>query len=166
MSGALIDRMGEALTGLGALSRYEDPFQAAINQLVRVTGSVNAAAARIGIHPDSLRRYRRGARRPKDGGRGIVAALRSSAIRPGLQAAIRNGSLGMTIHGDITVSGDTRNRPIHPGRYIPGRTMDRIVTEWKKGDDTKAEKMMYNAIDKYYVNGIQIDTIEKVEFVP
>ena len=166
MAGELLDRMGEALTGLPATSRYDNPFEAAINQLVRISGSVNEAARRIGVHPDSLRRYRRGARRPKDGGRGIVAALRSSAIRPGMQAAVRNGSLGMSIRGDIVVSGDSRNRTIHPGRYIPGRTMDRIVTEWKKGDDAKAEKMLYNALDKYYVNGIQLDTIEKVEFVP
>ncbi len=166
MAGELVDRMGEALTALPATSRYDNPFEAAINQLVRISGSVNAAAARIGVHPDSLRRYRRGARRPKDGGRAVIAALRSSAIRPGMQAAIRNGSLGMSIRGDIVVSGDSRNRTIHPGRYIPAGTMDRIVRTWKKGDDAKAEKMMYNALDKYYVNGIQLHTIEKVEFVP
>lgn len=166
MAGELTDRMGEALTALPATSRYDNPLDAAINQLVRISGSVKDAAARIGVHPDSLRRYRRGTRHPKDGGRAIVAALRSSAIRPGLQAAIRNGALGMSIRGDIVVSGDSRNRTIHPGRYIPGSTMDRIVRTWKKGDDTKAEKMLHNAIDKYYVNGIQIDTIEKVEFVP
>ncbi len=163
----MIDRFGEALTRLPALSRYADmdPMQAAINQLVRISGGVAAAAARIGIHPDSLRRYRRGARTPKDGGRSIINALRSSAIKPGLQANIRNGDAKMAIQGIIAVSGDSRQRTIHPGRYIPGRTMERVITEWKKGNDNKAEKMLYNAIDKYYVNGIQFNQIERVDFL-
>lgn len=162
----LTDRTGEALTGRPALSRYDDPFVAAISQLVTICGSVVAAAALIGVHPDSLRRYRRGARTPKDGGRAIIAALRTSAIKPGLQSQIRAGTMKMSIKGTIAVSGDSRDRIIHPGRYIPGRVMERAVTAWKKGDDRQADKILHNAIEKYYVPGVRIQSVERVDFLP
>jgi hypothetical protein len=73
------------------------------------------------------------------------------------------GRAELTITGVIVASKDTRRRTIHPGRYIPRRSMQRTIRLWLSGDDKAAGASLISSIARYY-EGVMVDYIERIWF--
>lgn len=158
----LIDAMGEALTnrspdsglGIGGL----------IERLAAAAGSGSAAARLIGVAPVTFNRWLRGVQRPKVGEGIIRKALRAQLTPPALLADIKAKRRTLNIVGRIKISGDERVRTCDVGNYIPKGVMTRIINLWLAGSDDSANRRLWNAIDKYYVEGMDITQIDRCEF--
>lgn len=160
----LIDAMGAALTG------RDEPdvglsFGRLIDRLADAAGSAAAAARLIGVSPTTFYRWRRGRQQPKVGSEIVRKELRKREVKPGLVADIKAKHKTLWIVGTVTVSNDTRpNRKCNVGKDIPKQTMSKILNRWFSGDDVGANRMLWNAIDKHYVEGIDIEQISYCEF--
>jgi len=163
MASELLEGMYRALTG----RRHTDertPFGELLADLVDMAGSGRAAAALLGISPTTLYRWRAGRQRPKMG-RGVLArAIRRGRLSRALEAAVRRKERTLRITGWITISRDRRARTINVGMHFPTRTIGNILNAWLAADDDRADRLLWSAIDRYYVQDLEIDEIEGVEF--
>lgn len=170
------DMIAEGFGGAASNGRAQESenssLSAIIAELIRNTGSGKAAAAALGISPTTLYRWRNYAedkeqgvkQKPADSmKRKMIAASRRAACAPAFERRIRSAATTLKIKGQICVSRDCRPRTIHP-TDIPGRKMGNILTSWLDGDDERAERLLWKAIDTHYVNGIEIDSIERMWF--
>lgn len=158
----LVDAMYVGLTGQPTDAGLT--FGDLLNRLVESTGSVKGTAGTLGVSTTTVSRWRRGVQRPKTGANVIRGALRRYLLKPGLERDIRNKTKTMRITGIVHVSKEARQRTINVGRYFPKQTITKIINTWLKGDDDKTSRMVWNAIDKYYLNDVDIDQITSVEF--
>lgn len=155
MAGGLIDLMGESLMR----SRVPTTQAQGAEYLAARLGGGRAAARALGVAESTFRGWRGGVVSRKGIGARLATLARTMA--PGLAHARGDGSL--TITGIITVSSDTRERTIHPGRNIPGPIIRQALTRWVNGNDNTAEAIIYGAIDRYY-QPLEFDQIIRVWF--
>jgi hypothetical protein len=158
--GQLIDELGNHLSGGTGWDLSDDPAQLA-DALADLYGSGRAAARALGVAESTFRAWRRGSRPKGDRRREMVSQLRRNMAPDRLAAAHGDGELA--IRGRVTVSGDTRERVVHPGRFIPKPVMGRVLAAWERVDDARAEAMLVNAIDRYY-QPLAFDRIDEVWF--
>jgi DNA-binding transcriptional regulator YdaS (Cro superfamily) len=159
----LIDDVGTALTGRDPDSGAS--FGALLDRLAGLAGSGSKAARVIGVNPTTFNRWRRGVMRPK-GGDGVVRrAIRKQEVPTGLLADIKAKRKTLKIVGTVSVSNDKRRgRKCDVGAHIPKGVMTRILNLWFAGDDEKANSMLWTAIDKHYVEGMDIESVDYCEF--
>lgn len=129
--------------------------------LASLVGGGRAAARLLGIGESTFRGWRSG-RRPRDGGDLLVAAARGAAAGRRYHAAY-DGTTTLSINGHIIVSNDARIRTVHVGEHIPLRKMQSVLRAWQKGDDTRAERLLYKHIDENY-QPLEFDTIHWAEY--
>src|SRR6185436_5381734 len=158
---SLIQAMGHALTGTPFVPSLDRSPQANIESLVSAVGSGRAAARALGVAESTLRGWRRGVT-PRRDPRVFVAAARG-ALSGDRYAAAYNGDVTFAIKGKIRVSSDERERTVYPGRNIPRQTMQGILRAWATGDDERAERLLYKAIDTNY-QPLQFNTVVGVWF--
>ena len=159
----LIDAMGEALTGRPADSG--EGLSGLLDRLVDVARTRRAAAAILGVSETTFYRWRRGTQRPKIGPDVVRAALRRASLPPAKEKAVKSGTQRMVITGWFFVSNEPpRRRTLPVGDHIPTVKIRNVVNAWLKGDDTRADRLLTNAIDKHYTPGLGIDAIESVDF--
>lgn len=132
--------------------------------LVSRAGSGAAAARLLGVSPTTLYRWRRGVQSPKTGANVLRRVLRRADLSPSRERQLRTGDLRLWITGRIIVSRDERVRTLRVGDYIPKAVHSRILTTWLSGADDRAEASLFRAIDKYYKDGLEIDTIDRMEY--
>lgn len=159
----LISAMGEALTG----TTPDDDLDTSglLERLVRVAGTIRAAAAILGRSPTTVSRWRRGVQKPKIDEQTVRAALRRASLRPGLEKAIKSGDRKMVIDGWFHVSGEkSRRRKLRIGDHIPQRKMSNVINAWLKGDDERADRLLWKAIGQHYTEGVEIDELIGVSF--
>lgn len=161
----LIEGMGQDLTGLHNVPSTALSAQENIEILVAAIGSGRAAARALGVAESTLRGWRKGAR-PRRDNQLFVATTRGAAtarFRPDHYDDAYHGRKIMAIKGIIRVSNDARPRTAHVGREIPLRSMQGVLRAWSSGDDDKAERLLQNAIIRYYAS-LEFDAIERVWF--
>jgi transposase-like protein len=149
--GELVWAVGQALTG-----RFRPPSaslsaQQNVEALIEATGSGRAAARTLGVAESTLRGWRHGVK-PRGGNQPLVVAARAAlTAKTGELARARAGQTELAITGIIVVSSDSRKRTVHPGRYIPRSTINRILTMWSQAQpDDKVEAALLRAIDRWY----------------
>lgn len=152
MANTIIEAMSEALIGV-----HVDDSMSTVDILDALRGPSAAANARsIGVPPSTFRGWLKGIT-PKIGKRALVAAVRRANLPPGLESDIRSGTRRMRITGWIIKSKDRRERTIRIGDHIPKPLISRTLTAWLAGRDQTADKLINNAITKYYMAGAGID---------
>jgi len=159
----LISHMGEALTGRPPDTDLN--MGGLLARLVDVAGTIRAAAAMLGRSPNTVSRWRRGVQKPKIGEQAVRAALRRASLPPGFEKQVKNGSRKMVITGWFHVSGEkSRRRSLHVGDHIPARKIANVVNAWLKGDDARANRLLWKSIDAHYTEGIDADEILGISF--
>jgi len=171
----LIDAMGEGLTGQTAGNVPSDNWTIArlVETLAVVAGSGSAAARVLGVAPVTFNRWRKGTQRPtrlpKDAMVSGLRALLAEKYAAGQLHRIRTGAAGIVITGWITVSTDTRERTIRPGRFIPKVKIRNVVNAWLLGQDERAERLLRNAINRHYMEDdedMELDDVTRIRFEP
>lgn len=143
-------------------------FPVLLAELVHRTGSGAAAARALGVSPTTFYRWRGGRQTPRTGAGAVARAIRRASLSPDLEADIRAQRKTMRITGTVVVSSDRRRgrtidlRNARPP--IPTRKIANIVNSWLAADDARAERLSYRVIDQHYVEGMDFDSIEEIEF--
>lgn len=159
---SLIEALYESLAGGRSRPPAGATFGHLLGLLVQLAGSGAAAARRLGVSPTTLYRWRRGTQQPRTGASVIDRAIRRATLDPELERDIKAKTRTMRIHGTVTISKDTRARKLDVGRHIPKRKTQNIINAWLSGDDARTGRLLWAAIDKHYVDGIEIDDITAV----
>lgn len=159
-----MDGVYEALTGQPSDEGLDTA--GLIERLADVAGSGSKAARLVGVSPVTFNRWRRGVQRPKTGPNIFRRALRRALLSPQTEADVRGGRRRLVIVAlGVVVSNETRRRrTLRVGDHIPKPVMSRILTSWLTGDDEATHKRLWNAIDKYYLGGMEIGSVESVDF--
>lgn len=132
--------------------------------LVDAMGSRRAAGRLLGIGESTLRGWQRGVKPRRDINMVQWArAAAGEAYRPGLYGEAYSGAKTLVVHGVVANSGDVRVRTIYPGRYIPRQSMQYILRAWSRGDDATANRVLNDAIGKWY-EGCDVQTMTGVWF--
>lgn len=153
----------QALTGrehIDGSARFSD----LVERLVRDLGTAKLAARVLGVGDTTLYRWRRGKQTPKTGGDVIAKALRRIELSPAMERDVRSKTVTLHVHGIIRVSRDVRTRTINLGRDIPQRKTTNFVSNWLKGDDSRAERLWWKAVDEHVGADIELDQIISVEY--
>lgn len=134
--------------------------------LISLGGSKAAAARIVGVSPTTMYRWVAGTQKPGRGRTHKVLAqiTRRAALTPARETAARSALKGLAIHGTISVSETSSNRTIRVGPWIPKGILTRIFNQWMKGNDSKSDSMLRNAVEKYYKAGMHIGDITAVTF--
>lgn len=144
---SLIEAVGKSLTYPANPGRNT---LATLHNVVGDAGGIRPAARALGVPESSLRGWLKGVT-PKRSPQSILAAARGFyADRRGQYDAAYRGDRLLTINGLIRVSKDVRVRTVHPGRNIPLAKIRNALRAWRAGDDARAERLLYKAIDEHY----------------
>lgn len=147
--------------GLDLTYPYQPPDRNTLRNLhglVSGYGSKRGAARALGVPESTLRGWLKGVT-PKRDPQAIQTALRGLyADARGHYASAYRGDTLLTISGLIRVSKDVRVRTVHPGRVIPLAKIRNVLRAWRAGDDARAERLLYKAIDEHY-QPLQFDNI-------
>ena len=146
----LITAVGQDLTGHSVPPGPGRSLLGNLEVLVATLGSLRAAGRYLGIGESTLRGWRKGVTPRRDPGVVAQAARAAAVAQRGVYRDAFRGHKTLSIIGQITVSSDSRIRTVHPGRFIPTGTIQRILRTWAAGDDARAEASLYRAIDRYY----------------
>ena len=163
--GEFVEWMGSDLTGLARVPSADISVMENAEILARIMGSGRAAARALGVGESTFRGWRKGVQ-PRKGAGPIVQMARAAAVNRN-RAHFQNvmdGTDVVAIRGTVVVSGDTRDRTIHPGRDIPLVKIRNIVRAWLAGQDDRVDRLMMKAIDEHYVPGLQIGDVTGVWF--
>jgi DNA-binding transcriptional regulator YdaS (Cro superfamily) len=160
------DFMGQVYEGLTNRSVVDDdtPFVELLGRLVRIAGSGKKAAALIGVSDTTFYRWRAGRQTPKTGAGTLVRAVRRAELPRGVETDVRSKARTMRVKGTITISGDVRIREVNLGANIPQRQTTLFVSAWLSGDDDRAERGWWRAVDTHVVEGLEVDNVIYVEF--
>lgn len=166
----LTDALTLSLTG-AAIDEHS-PLGDILGELVRQLGTGAGAARALGVSPTTFYRWRNAAtgksagvrQQPKTGRRTMVAAIRRAALNPGKENAIRTGAHPLKVKGTFHVSADVRVRTVNFGPYIFQQDRDRFVEAWLAGDDERADRSLWDAIELRYLEGLEIDNIVYAQF--
>lgn len=160
----LAEAFYEAL--VGQPSDEGDSFVGLLDRLAGVAGGKGKAAGLLGVNASTFYRWRTGRQRPKTGEDAVRRVLRRALLTPAREKEVKKKAVTLTIVGvNVEVSADLRpKRNLHVGRQIPASSMARIVNHWKLGNDDKVSEALWRAIDKHYVDGMEIDDFEKAYF--
>lgn len=150
--------------------------------LVKAAGSQVAAAALIGVGPQTLRRWLKGTQAPTGANVGkLLAAGRAARLAPGREANLRaqkrvpagkdrqgrtkysNNRMALT--GTVRVSGDVRTRTLNVGEYIPADVIGELLDRWKAGDDQGAAELLLGAVHEFYLADAVLESVDSIEFV-
>lgn len=142
----------------------EMPFGELLGRLIGLAGTKKAAAEILGVSPTTVYRWSTGRQKPKTGSTVLARAIRRLSLKPDLERDIRNKTKVMRISGLVHVSDDVRTRTLNVGRYIPARKIGNVLNAWLDADDTRASRLLWKAIDTHYAEGIEIDTVTRVDF--
>lgn len=142
-----------------------------VPELVRAvesaSGSQRAAAARLGVSPSTLRRWKAGSHRPR-GLAGLQAAakaaLRRGRMGPRREAKLR-GLGPWSITGVVVISADTRRRTVQPGRELPEGHLSPAVDAYLRADDLGAAEVVERAIDQF-IPGMHLVDVEAIRLGP
>jgi hypothetical protein len=169
----LADAITVAMTDRDPAVSEESSLSEILSALVDAAGSGNAAAALLGISGTTFYRWRnyadqseKGIRQaPKQGRRTMVAALRSLDVQPARRRAVKQGDLKMVIRATVSISNDRgRTRNLNVGDNVTAHRMGYVIRSWEAGNDDNAERLLLKAIDEDYAPGLEIDSVEYVEF--
>jgi hypothetical protein len=117
----------------------------------------------LGIPESTLRAWRKGVKPRRDPTPVFKRTGRSAAAGGAAFQAAWSGSGELAVKGVIRVSGDIRDRTIHPGRQIPRSVIRAALSAWENGDDEVAGNTLLRAIDTYYAP-MAFETIDRVYF--
>lgn len=161
MADELIEHLSEWLMGthLDADASVPDLVQAIVGR----AGSKAAAARAVGVPRSTLYGWLRGSA-PKMAKQAMIAAARLAFTDSGKWKPAHRGDTSLVIKGTVRVSKDTRVRTLRVGDHIPKRKIQTFLNHWKRGADDKSFTTLFNAIQKHYAAGMDIDNVIGVWF--
>lgn len=142
----------------------------------RRTGGPKEAAAALGVSPGTYRRWLSGKQKPSaKNANKILVAERRARLKPGREANLRgrktiNTKKGPKGHSLVLTaktrvsSEKERDRILPVGEYIPATVVGSMIDAWLIGDDRAAIAQLESAIAVYYVQDMEILSIESMDF--
>lgn len=138
-------------------------LQDRIQGAIATFGSGRKAAKALGIPESTLRAWRKGAKPRHDPAPKFKATGRSNPPPGSPFWMAWTGQGELVIKGVIRVSGDIRDRTIHPGRQIPRSIIRAALSAYQRGEDDLVGSILLRAIDSYY-QPMKFETVERVYF--
>lgn len=178
----LIDALTMAITGRPPINESSDVADI-IHELVKAAGSAKAAGALFGVKDTTFYRWRNHVE-GRDKGvkqdplknhskRELISGLRRAQLPKAKERRLKTRQDDLAITGTMTVSNDKGVRQtIHlrrggdVGRLgvpMPNEVAAKIIDLWLDGNDSACDEELRDAVDKYYVAGMEIDDTESIE---
>lgn len=157
--------LGEAIVGRKLPDDSAD-LRTHLAALISIGGSKAGAARLVGVSPTTMYRWTSGRQKPGKSrtNKALAVITRRAALSKEREKAARREMKGMTIHGVIHVSKDTKKRKIRVGPWFPKSILTKIFNAWLRGDDRRCDSLIRNAVEKYYTAGMSIGDITAVTF--
>jgi hypothetical protein len=169
----------QALTGKSPRSAERASTQQKTQDLMKRYGSTRRVAEEVGVSQRTVQKWLKGVQEAKNTRRSANAdklhrAHRAARITPGRAAQFKGAAAapeagatgigGLSLFGTIRVSQDRRDRWINPGAKIPAGELDHVVDTMAAQGPEAAAGQLNDLIDRYYVQGMVVETIEAIEY--
>jgi transcriptional regulator with XRE-family HTH domain len=176
---SLPEAIYNTLTGRSQRSADRMNTRGRASEMMRRYGSTRRIADAVGVSRRTVQRWLRGQQEAKNTRRARTAdalenAQRAARVTPGRASqwaasatapgAGRTGAGGLSIYGTIRVSDDERDRWINPGTRIPQGDLDDFARVFAQQGPDAAADMLHGLIDQHYCAGMEIITVEIIDF--
>ena len=185
----LFEAAYKALTGRTARLESGSPKNQ-VAHLEKHYGSMAEASRQTGIPRTPLRRWKLGLGKPK--GDRLTRAVREALVPAGRRKRVagstgtarysrgesntmgrgsrqvRSGHGGLTVQATVTVSSDTRDRPLFIGQHVGGDVGEQLLDAFLAGDDARMNEILHEALSAYFGSSTSwtLDSVSSVSFEP